>query len=68
MWDYFYFILILGDVAHGETPDCVIESRMSDVTYLEGVRGDILLDDDSINRCLILAVHLGVITLEIECA
>ena len=55
-------------MAHGETFDRVIESRASDVTYSEGVRGDILLDDDSINRRLISAVHLGVITVEIECA
>ena len=68
MWDDFYFILISSDVAHGETSDCVIESRASDVSYSEGLRGDILLDDDSINRHLISAVHLGVITVEIESA
>ena len=55
-------------MAHGETSDRVIESRALDVTYLEVVHGDILLDADSINRLLISAVHLGVITVEIESA
>ena len=50
---------------HGETSDRVIESRASDVTYSEGVRGDILLDVDSIKRCLISAIHPRVITVEI---
>ena len=36
MWDYFFFILISGDVTHGETSDRVIESRVSDVTYSGG--------------------------------
>ena len=62
------FLYVSGNVAHGETSDHVIESRASDVTYSEGVRDDILLDDDSINRRLISAVHLGVIIVEIECA
>ena len=53
---------------HDETSNRVIESRASDVTYSEGVRGDILLEDDLINRWLISAVHLGVIMVEIECA
>ena len=62
------FLYVSGDVAHGEMSDCVIESHVSDVTYSEGVHGDILLDDDSINRHLISAIHLGVITVKIECA
>ena len=63
-----FFIYVSGGVAHGEMSDRVIESRASNVTYSEGVRGDILLDDDSINRRLISTVHLGLITVEIECA
>ena len=63
-----FYIYVLGDVAHRETFDRMIESHASDVTYSKGVRGEILLDNDSINRCLISAVHLRVITVEIECA
>ena len=63
-----FFIYVSRDVAHCETSDRVIESRASDVTYSEGVRGDILLDDDFINRRLISAIHQGVVTVEIECA
>ena len=62
----FYFVS--GDVAHGETFHRLIEARALDVTYSEGVRGDILLDVDSIKGRLISAIHLEVITVEIECA
>ena len=48
--------------------DCVIESRASDVTYSQGVRGRILLGDDLIKWRFILAVHLGVIMVDIKCA
>ena len=58
---------ILGDVAHCEESDRVIKSHVSAVTYSQGVRGDILLDDDWIKGRLISAVHLGVITIEIKC-
>ena len=68
MWDYLYLFLISGDVAHCEMSDRVIESRESDVSYPQGVQSDIQLDDDSTNRRLNSAVHLGVITVEIECA
>ena len=64
----YLFPFVSSDVAHGETSDRVSESRASDVTYSEGVRGDILLDVDSIKQNLISAVHLGVIKVEIECA
>ena len=57
---------ISGDVAHCDTSDRAIKSRASDVTYSQGVRGKILLGDDSINRRLISAIHLGVITVEIK--
>ena len=63
-----FFIYVSGDVEQCETSDRVIESRALDVTYSLRVRGDILLDDDSKNRRLISAVHLGVITVEINCA
>ena len=59
---------VSGDVSHCETSDHVIKLRASDVTYSQGVRGRILLDDDSIKQRLMSAVHLGVITVEIECA
>ena len=36
-----------NDVAPCETSDRVIESRASDVTYSQGVRGDIRLDKDT---------------------
>ena len=62
------FLYVSGDVAHGETSDRVMESRASDVTYSHRVRGDIVIDNNLINRCLISAVHLRVITVEIECA
>ena len=39
---------ISGDVAHYETSDCAIKMRASDVTYSQGVRGDIQLEDNSI--------------------
>ena len=42
------FIYVSGGVAYGERSDREIESRASDVTYSQGVRGDIRLDDDSI--------------------
>ena len=42
------FIYVSGDVTHDETSDRVIESHASDVTYSQGVRGDIRLDGDSI--------------------
>ena len=54
-------------MAHCETSDCAIKLRALDVTYSQGVRGRILLDDDSINRRLISPIHLGVITVEIKC-
>ena len=60
-----FFIYVSGDVALCETFDCVIESRASDVTYSDGVRGDILLDIDLIKCRLILAVHIGVIMVKI---
>ena len=63
-----FFIYVSVDVAHGEMSNRVIESRATDVTYSEGVRGDILLDDDSINQRLISAIKLRDITVEIECA
>ena len=63
----YFFIYDSRDVAQCETSDQVIESRASDVTYLEGVRGDILLDDNSINQRLISTVYQGVVTVEIEC-
>ena len=56
-----------GDMAQCETSDRAIKSRVSDVTYSERVCGDIRLDDDSIKRHLISAVHLGVIMVEIKC-
>ena len=62
------FHYVSGDVALCETSNRVIESCASDVTYSKGVRGDILLDVNSIKRRLISAVHLGVITVEIESA
>ena len=43
-----FFIYVSGDVVQCETSDRVIESHVSDVTYSQGVRGDIQLDDDSI--------------------
>ena len=43
-----FFIYVSGDVAHGETSDHMIESRASDVTYSQGVCGNILLDVNSI--------------------
>ena len=63
----FLFHYVSGDVAHCETSDRVIESRASDVTYSQGVCGDIPLDDDSIKRHLISAVHLEVIRVKIKC-
>ena len=42
----FLLHFLSGDVAHGETFDRVIEVGVSDVTYLEGVRGDILTGRD----------------------
>ena len=63
-----FFIFVSGDVAQCETFDRVIKSRESDFTYSHGVCGGILLGDDSIKRCLISAVHLRVITVEIDCA
>ena len=36
VWDYFYFVLISGDIAPCETSDRVIESRALDVTYSQG--------------------------------
>ena len=53
---------------HCETSDRVIKSCALDVTYSQGVRGRILLGDDSIKRHSIPGVHLGVIKFEIECA
>ena len=50
------------------TFDRVIQSRAWDVTYSKGVRGDIILDVDSIKRCLISAIHLGVIIVKIKSA
>ena len=60
--------MISGDATQCETFDRTIKSCASDVTYSQGVRGDIRLDNDSIKRRLILAVHLRVITVEIKCA
>ena len=62
------FDYVSGDMAHYETFDRAIQSRALDVTYSQGVRGDILLDDDSLKGHLISTVHLGVITIEIKCA
>ena len=42
-------------MAHGEMSNRVIESHASDVTYSEGVRGDIRLDDDSIESAFNLS-------------
>ena len=50
------FIYLSLDMSQCATSDRVIESCASDVTYLEAVHGDILLDDDSINQRLISAV------------
>ena len=49
------FHFVSGDVAHCETSDRVIESRASDVTYSQGVHGDIRLDENSIES----AFHLS---------
>ena len=62
----FLFHYVSRDVVHCETSDCAIKSRALDVTYSQGVCGRILLGEDSIKRRLISAVHLGVITVEIE--
>ena len=43
-----FFIYVSGDVTQCETSDRVIESRASDVTYSRGIRGDNILDEDSI--------------------
>ena len=61
----YFFIYVSSDVAPCETSNRVIESRASDVTYTEAVRGDILLDVDLIKGRLISTVHLGVTTIEI---
>ena len=67
VWDYLYVFFISRDVAHCETYDRAIKLPMSDVTYSQRVRGDILLNDDLIKQCLISAINLGVITVEIKC-
>ena len=54
MCDYFYFILISGDVVHCKTSDRMIKSCALDVTYLQGVCVDIQLDDNSIEMTFIL--------------
>ena len=63
----FLFDYVSGDVAQCEASDRMIKSCASDVTYSQGVRGDIRLDEDSIKQHLILVVHLGVIMVEIKC-
>ena len=63
----FLFHYVSGDVAQCEASDRMIKSHASDVTYSQGVRGDIRLDEDSIKRHLISAIHLGVIMVEIKC-
>ena len=50
-----FFIYVSGDVAQCETSDRVSESCASDVIYSEGVRGDIRLDDDSIESAFNLS-------------
>ena len=64
----FLFHYVSGDMAHCETFDRTIKLRASDVTYSQGVRGRILLNDDSIKHRLISAVHLVFIIVEIKCA
>ena len=56
---------ISSDVASCETSDRVIESRASDVTYSQGYVAESYYTDDWIKHRLILAIHLGVITVEI---
>ena len=50
-----FFIYVSGDVAQCETSDRVIESRALDVTYSQGVRGDIRLDKNSIESVFSLS-------------
>ena len=50
-----FFNYVSSDVALCETSDRMIESRALDVTYSQGVRGDIRLDDDSIESAFNLS-------------
>ena len=61
----YFFIYVSCDVVLCETSNRVIESRVFDVTYSEGVRGDILLHVDLIKRRLISTVNPRVIMVEI---
>ena len=47
-----FFTYVSGDVAQCGTSDRLIESRVSDVTYSEGVRGDIRLDENLIESAI----------------
>ena len=44
----YFFIYVSSDMSPCETSDHMNKSRASDVTYSQGVRGDIRLDNDSI--------------------
>ena len=50
-----FFIYVSCDVTQCETSDRVIESRASDVTYSQGIRGDNLLHEDSIESAFNLS-------------